>query len=546
MIIDENTKTAIEGYFEKLTNTVYISLVNADLNKDKALKLSEFISEIANCSKNIVVESATSNLVPDYPAIGVSGRAGEYRVFFAGLPLGHELTSFILAVLWAGGVTPKVTEEDLQWIKSIDIKKNLKTYVSLTCHNCPDIVQSLTLAALYNDNISHVMVEGGFNQDVISDLNILAVPEVYSEGHTLVHAGKASFKELFSAIFSSSTKKISAKLSAKTLTQSDREAIYSNDLNTVERFANHPSLLDVVVVGAGPAGMTSAIYLARKGKEVAVIGTRIGGQLNETQDIENFIGTSKTTGTSLANNLKSHSEDYSDKIILEEGVRVTDISKKAKNLFLIGLDDGSVLLSKTVIIATGATWKKLEVPGEDKFRGKGVAYCPHCDGPFFKGKDVVVSGGGNSGVEAAIDLAGIVRKVTLIQRNSELKADSVLVEKLNKLPNVDIITNSEVVEIKGNKVVTAVDVINNKTSKVVSIDTSAIFVQIGLSPNTGWLSGSEVSLTSYGEIIVDKNNETSCKGVFAAGDVTTAKYKQIVSAIGDGANAALSLFDTIS
>lgn len=445
------------------------------------------------------------------------------RVRFAGLPLGHEFTSLVLALLWSGGHPPKVSAETIEQIKTLQVPEgdlNFEVYMSLTCHNCPDVVQALTLMAVLNPQIKTTVIEGGAFQDEVKQREIMAVPMVFLNGK-LFGSGRMVIEEIIAKLDTNAGAKEAEKLNA--------QAPY-----------------DVLIVGGGPAGAAAAVYAARKGIRVGVVAERFGGQVNDTLAIENYISVLETDGPKFAAALEAHARAYGVDIMTLQSVKQlvpATQSGESGHLTKIELASGATLQAKAVILSTGARWRNVNVPGEAEYKNKGVAYCPHCDGPLFKGKDVAVIGGGNSGIEAAIDLAGIVRHVTVIEFMPELKADAVLVKKLNSLSNVTVHTHAQTMEIVGNAgVVSALRYKNRSTNEEHEVPLQGVFVQIGLVPNTEWLKGT-LELSRFGEIVVDAKGHTNVAGVFAAGDCTTVPYKQIVIAAGDGAKAALSAFD---
>ncbi len=442
---------------------------------------------------------------------------------FAGLPLGHEFTSLVLALLWTGGHPPKVEQDEIDQVKALDGDFNFEVYMSLSCHNCPDVVQALSLMAILNPKVKTTVIEGGAFQDEVEKREIMAVPMVFLNGQVF-GSGRMELAEIVAKLDTGAAARDAAKLSAK--------AAY-----------------DVLIVGGGPAGAAAAVYAARKGIRTGVVAERFGGQTNDTLGIENYISVLETDGPKFAAALEAHTRAYDVDIMNLQRADKLIAADQPGGLIEVQLANGASLKAKSVIISTGARWRNVNVPGEAEYRNKGVAYCPHCDGPLFKGKRVSVIGGGNSGVEAAIDLAGVVAHVTLIEFADQLKADAVLVNKLKSLPNVDIHTNAQTTEITG------VDKDGKDTGKVTGlrykdratgvdhlVELEGVFVQIGLVPNTEWLKGT-LELSKHGEIIVDAKGATNLPGVFAAGDVTTVPYKQIVIAAGDGAKAALGAFD---
>ena len=440
----------------------------------------------------------------------------EKWVRFAGLPMGHEFTSLVLALLWAGGHPPKVDPETLEAIARLEGDYNFEMYFSLSCHNCPDVVQALTLMALTNSRITATLIEGGTFKDEVDARDVMAVPATFLNGEPFFN-GKMNVDDILARLDSGAGERQAAKLAEK------------------EPF-------DVLVVGGGPAGASAAIYTARKGFATGIAAERFGGQLHDTLGIENLTGTTYTEGPKLAAQLESHVGEYEidlmDRLQAEKLIPASEPGGMHEVVFA----NGASLKTRALILATGARWRNLGVPGEAEYRNKGVAYCPHCDGPLFKGKRVAVIGGGNSGVEAAIDLAGIVGHVTLIEYDSQLRADAVLQRKLGSLSNVQVITSAMTTRVNGAEKVTGLTYKDRNTGVEHDIALEGIFVQIGLVPNTEWLKDS-VALTPRGEIEIDARGETSQPGIFAAGDATTVPYKQIVIAMGAGSTAALSAFD---
>ncbi len=508
-MLDANIKTQLKAYLEKLRTP--IELVASLDDSAAAQEIRGLLSDIAGLSDKVGVrEDGVAARRPSF-AVGRPGEAA--RISFAGLPMGHEFTSLILALLQTGGHPPKVDADVIEQIRGLPGEFRFETYISLSCHNCPDVVQALNLMAVLNPGVSHTMIDGGLFQAEVERLQIMAVPTVYLNGEEF-GAGRMSIEEIVAKLDTGAAARDAAKLGA-------REAF------------------DVLVVGGGPAGAAAAIYAARKGIRTGLLAERFGGQVMDTLAIENFISVKATDGPKLVAGLEEHVRDYDVDIMNLQ--RATQL--KAGDLVEVTLENGAVLKSKSVILATGARWREMNVPGEKEYRGKGVAYCPHCDGPLFKGKRVAVIGGGNSGVEAAIDLAGIVGHVTLLEFDSKLRADAVLQRKLASLPNVEAHTMALTTEVTGdgNKV-NGLIYKDRNTDQIRRVDVEGIFVQIGLLPNTDWLKGT-VNLTKFGEIAIDAKGQTSVPGVFAAGDCTTVPYKQIVIAMGAGATAALSAFD---
>ncbi|MDR1229295.1 MAG: alkyl hydroperoxide reductase subunit F [Azoarcus sp.] len=512
-MLDDNIKAQLRAYLEKVTRP--IELVASFDDSEKSRELRELVQEIAALSDKVSVRE--DGRFARRPAFGVA-RAGEApRIHFAGLPLGHEFTSLILALLQTGGHPPKADPETIEQIRALEGEFHFETYVSLSCHNCPDVVQALNLMAVLNPGVSHVMIDGALFQDEVEKRQIMAVPTVFLNGQPF-DQGRMELGEILARVDSGAAARDAKKLSAK------------------EAF-------DVLVVGAGPAGSAAAIYAARKGIRTGIVAERFGGQVLDTLAIENFISVKETEGPKLAAALEEHARQYGvDVMSLQKVVRVQPA--EAGKLAEIHLENGGVLKAKTVILATGARWREMNVPGEKKFRAKGVAYCPHCDGPLFKGKRVAVVGGGNSGVEAAIDLAGIVKHVTLLEFDPSLRADAVLQSKLRSLPNVTVVTQAQTTEVTGDgKKVDGLIYADRVSGATQRIELEGIFVQIGLLPNTDWLKETAVKRSPRGEIEIDGRNQTSMPGVFAAGDCTTVPFKQIVIAMGEGAKATLSAFE---
>jgi alkyl hydroperoxide reductase subunit F len=436
-------------------------------------------------------------------------------VRFAGIPMGHEFTSLVLALLQVGGHPSKATQEVIEQVQALDGDLSFETYFSLSCQNCPDVVQALNLMSVLNPRVKHVAIDGALFQDEVDARQVLAVPTVYLNGE-LFESGRMSLEQIVAKLDTGSAERDRARIDAK-------------------------DPFDVLVVGGGPAGATAAIYAARKGIRTGVAAERFGGQVLDTMGIENFISVPYTEGPKLATALEQHVHEYDVDVMNLQ--RATALAVEDDGLVRVDLANGAALRSRTVVLATGARWRQMNVPGEDQYRNKGVTYCPHCDGPLFKGKRVAVIGGGNSGVEAAIDLAGIVAHVTLIEFDDKLRADDVLQRKLRSLPNVDVIVSGLTTEAVGDgSKLTGLVYTDRVTGESHDLPVDGVFVQIGLLPNTEWLQGS-VALSPRGEIVIDDRGQTSLPGVFAAGDCTTVPYKQIVIAMGAGSTAALSAFD---
>jgi len=509
-MLDNNIKAQLKTYFERIVDPIVLT---ASLNDDpKSAEMLELLNEVAQQSDKITVN--TDGNAEHKPSFTVS-KAGEVaRITFAGLPMGHEMTSFILAILQASGYPPKVEEEVLNSIRGLSEKMRFQTFISLSCHNCPDVVQALNLMAALNPNIEHEMIDGALYQGLVDQYQIMAVPTVILNGE-VYGQGRMTVEEIVAKLDTGNAQEVAKKLSAK------------------EPF-------DMLIVGGGPAGSAAAIYSARKGIRTGIIAERFGGQLMDTLGIENLISVKETEGPKLTQALEQNVKSYDVDIMnlqRAKALRKTDTGLEVE------LENGAVLKSKSMIISTGARWRSMNVPGEEEYRNKGVAYCPHCDGPLYKGKRVAVIGGGNSGVEAAIDLAGIVSHVTLIEFDSKLRADAVLQNKLNSLPNVTVLTSALTTEALGDgKKINGLRYKDRTNESEHVIELEGIFVQIGLLPNTDWLKGT-IDLSPRGEILISDKGETSLPGVFAAGDCTTVPYKQIIISMGEGAKASLGAFD---
>ena len=511
-MLDANVKTQLDGYLKNIVSPIEVS-VSSD-NSPKGQELMTLASEISQLSTQISLQEVQAKRAP---SMGIAAQGQAARIHFAGIPMGHEFTSLVLALLQTGGHPSKVGPELQQQVRELKGEYHFETYISLSCQNCPDVVQALNLMATLNPNITHVMIDGALFQEEVEQRQVMAVPAVYLNGE-LFDQGRMSLEEIINKLDSGAEQRQAEQL-------------------------NEQAPFDVLVVGGGPAGAAAAIYAARKGIRTGLVAERFGGQVMDTMGIENFISVPYTEGPKLAASLEQHVKEYGVEIITNQ--RVADITANSDEAsLLVPLVSGATLKSRSVILATGARWRELNVPGEQEYRNKGVAYCPHCDGPFYKGKRVAVVGGGNSGIEAAIDLAGIVEHVTVLEFGDNLRADEVLQRKAKSLPNIDIITNAQTTEVvgDGNKV-SGLHYIDRVSGKPRHLGLAGIFVQIGLVPNTEFLQGSAVELTRFGEVIIDAKGATSIPGVFAAGDATTVPHKQIVIAMGAGATAALSAFD---
>ena len=452
------------------------------------------------------------------PSFAIRRADGKAETQFAGLPLGHEFTSLVLALLHMGGHPPKEEAELLDSVKALEGTFKFETFFSLSCQNCPDVIQAINIMAALNPGVSHVAIDGAMFREEVETRKVMAVPAVYLNGEPFGQ-GRMDLSQIMAKLDTGTIARAAEKIAAK------------------EPF-------EVLVVGGGPAGAAAAIYAARKGIRTGVVAERFGGQVLDTMGIENFISVQHTEGPKLAAQLEQHVREY-DVDIMNLQTAAELIPAGADGLHEVKLESGASLKARTLILSTGARWRQMGVPGEEEYRNHGVAYCPHCDGPLYKGKRTAVIGGGNSGVEAAIDLAGIVAHVTLIEFDSQLRADAVLQNKLRSLPNVDIITSALSTEVIGDgEKVQALAYTDRNTDESHRIDLDGIFVQIGLVPNTEWLKG-PLTLSPRGEIEVDAHNATNIPGVFAAGDVTTVPYKQIIVAMGEGTKAGLSAFDHI-
>jgi alkyl hydroperoxide reductase subunit F len=509
-MLDANLKTQLKAYLEKVVQPIEI-VASLD-DSDKAREMQALLNDIVVLSDKITLVER-KGAAQRTPSFAITRPGTDIAVNFAGIPMGHEFTSLVLALLQVGGHPIKFDEAVIEQIRNLEGDYNFETYISLSCHNCPEVVQALNAMAVINPRIKVTAIDGAVFPQEVEERQIMAVPMMFLNGQ---HFGQGR----------TSVEEILAKL----------------DTNAGARAAeelNKKDVFDVLIVGGGPAGAAAAIYAARKGIKTGVLAERFGGQVLDTLAIENFISVTETDGPKFAVALEQHVKQYEVDIMNTQRASALTPGK----IIEVKTATGATLKSKSVILATGARWREINVPGEKEYRNHGVAYCPHCDGPLFKGKRVAVIGGGNSGVEAAIDLAGIVQHVTLIEFGAELRADAVLQRKLRSLANVKVIVSAQTTEILGDgkKVVglTYNDRITNAPHKV---DLEGVFVQIGLVPNTEWLKGT-VALSRHGEVEVDARGQTSVPGVFAAGDVTTVPYKQIIIATGEGAKAALSAFD---
>lgn len=504
-MLDNETKEQLKQYLALLESEVVFS-ASLDQSEDSK-KVETFLTEVVEMSEQLSLEAKPLLRTPSFEVNQKGAPAS--GIIFAGLPMGHEFTSFILALLQVSGRPPKIEDSIAQQIQSIEQSLTFETYVSLTCHNCPDVVQALNILAVLNPKISHTMIEGGMYQQEIDDKQVMAVPTVFLDGAEF-DSGRMTIEQILT--------KVAGPLSADEFADKD--------------------IFDVLVVGGGPAGASSAIYAARKGIKTGMVVETFGGQVLETLGIENVIGTPYIEGPQLMRQVEEHVKQYDVDIM--KGQRATAITKS--DLIEVTLENGARLKAKTAILSTGARWRAINVPGEKEFKNKGIAYCPHCDGPLFKDKEVVVIGGGNSGIEAAIDLAGVAKHIYVLEFLPELKADQVLQTKLHSLDNVTVITNAATKEITGSSQVEAVTYTDRLTSEEHTLKVEGVFILIGLMPNTEWLKDS-LELNQRGEILIDGHGATNVPGIFAAGDCTDSIYKQIIISMGSGATAALGAFD---
>ena len=513
-MLDDNLKAQLGAYLERVQQPFEIVASLSD--SENSREMLDLLQTIAGLRSDKITLRTDGNDARK-PSFTLQRVGADNSLRFAGLPLGHEFTSLVLALLWTGGHPPKEEAETLDNIRALDGDFNFEVYMSLSCHNCPDVVQALSLMAILNPKVKTTVIEGGAFQEEVTQREIMAVPMVFLNGQMFA-SGKMTLAEIVAKLDTNSAAKEAAKMDAK--------APY-----------------DVLIVGGGPAGAAAAVYAARKGIRTGVAAERFGGQVNDTLAIENYISVLETDGPKFAMALEAHAKAYDVDIMNLQRAESIVPAAQPGGLIEVKLANGGVLKSKTVILSTGARWRNVNVPGEQEYKNKGVAYCPHCDGPLFKGKRTAVIGGGNSGIEAAIDLAGIVAHVTVVEFADQLKADAVLVNKLKSLPNVTVHTNAQTTEITGaDGKVNGLKYKDRATGEEHLVALEGVFVQIGLVPNTEWLKGT-VELSKFGEIVVDAKGHTNVPGVFAAGDCTTVPYKQIVIAAGDGAKAALSAFD---
>jgi alkyl hydroperoxide reductase subunit F len=512
-MLDEQLKNQLQAYLGKIQRPITLT---ASLDTSPAAEeMRDLLREIVSLSDKVSLDE--SGVDVRQPSFVVSEAGQTHGVRFAAIPLGHEFSTLVLALLWTGGHPPKVGQEIIDRIVSLETDCDFEAYISLSCHNCPDVAQALALMATLNPRIKATIIDGGLYQNEVESRQVMAVPKVYLNGQDF-GSGRMLIEEIIAKLDVNSEARDAAQLSAK--------APY-----------------DVLIVGGGPAGAAAAVYAARKGIRVGIAAERFGGQTNDTLGIENYPSVLETTGPQFAAALEAQVKHYDVDVMNLQRAEKLESKVDSNGLMTLHMANGATLQAKTIILSTGARWRNINVPGEEQYKNKGVAYCPHCDGPLFKGKHVAVIGGGNSGVEAAIDLAGVVGHVTLFEFADALKADAVLVRKLQSLHNVTIHTSVQTTEITGDgSRVNGLIYKERATGETKQVALEGVFVQIGLVPNTEWLKG-EITLSRYGEIMVDAKGATNQPGVFAAGDCTVTPFKQIVIAAGDGAKAALSAFD---
>ena len=514
-MLDANLKAQLQAYLEKVTQPFEI-IASLD-NGAKSTELKNLLEEIASMSDKITLRTDGDDARK--PSFSLNRIGGDISLAFAGIPMGHEFTSLVLALLQVGGHPSKLGQDVIEQIANLEGDFNFETYFSLSCQNCPDVVQALNLMAVLNPSIKHVAIDGALFQEEVEQRQVMSVPMIFLNGE-MFGQGRMDVEQILAKVDTGSSAREAAKL-------------------------NEKDAFDVLVIGGGPAGAAASIYSARKGIRTGIAAERFGGQVLDTMSIENFISVTETEGPKLVRAMEEHVREYDiDVMNLQTASRLVPATEQG-GLHTVEFESGASLKAKTVILSTGARWREMNVPGEQEYRTRGVAYCPHCDGPLYKGKDVAVIGGGNSGVEAAIDLAGLVKHVTLLEFADTLRADEVLQKKLNSLPNVTVIKSAMTTEVVGDgSKVTGLIYQDRTTEENHTVNLDGIFVQIGLLPNTEWLKDS-VALSKHGEIEVDARCATNIPGVFAAGDVTTVPYKQIIIAMGEGSKASLSAFDHI-
>ena len=513
-MLDDQLKSQLATYLERVTQP--FELVASLDESETSAQMRELLTTIQSLRSD-KISLRLDGQDARRPSFTLQRVGTQTSLRFAGLPLGHEFTSLVLALLWTGGHPPKIEPELIEQAQALQGDYQFEVYMSLSCHNCPDVVQALSLMAIVNPRVRTTVIEGGAFEQEVKEREVMAVPMVYLNGQVF-GAGRMELAQILAKLDTGAAAREAAKLSAK------------------EAF-------DVLVVGAGPAGAAAAVYAARKGIRTGLAAERLGGQVNDTLDIENYISIPRTEGPQFSAALERHVREYDVDVMPLQRAKALRPASSPGGLIEVEMEGGGLLKSKTVILSTGARWRNMNVPGEEQYRTKGVAYCPHCDGPLYKGKRVAVIGGGNSGVEAAIDLAGVVAHVTVFEFMPQLKADAVLQKKLASLPNVEAILNAQTTEVLGDgSKVNALAYKDRATGEEKRVELEGIFVQIGLLPNTDWLKGT-VELSKFGEIVIDAKGQTSIPGVFAAGDCTTVPYKQIIIAAGAGATAALGAFD---
>lgn len=511
-MLDSKIKEQLTQHFSKITSPVTLKLTTSP-SCSPSKELIDLATELSELSELVALEMDGDAVRA--PTLTVTSEQKGTNIGFSGVPTGHEFTSLVLAILQSGGVEPKFNETQVSSAKRLGAI-DVEIYISLSCQNCPEVVQAFNALAAINSEVKVTMIDGALFQDEVNQREIMAVPSVFINGEEFAQ-GRMGVDEIL------------LKLDGELYEQS-KGALHSK------------GVFDVLVVGGGAAGASSAIYSARKGLVTGIVADRFGGQMVDTVDIENFISVSKTTGSHLVKGLESHVGEYD--IDVMTGLRAISIAENDEGLKVVGLSNGATLLAKSVVLSTGARWRELDVQGEREYRGKGVAYCPHCDGPLFKGKKTAVIGGGNSAIEAAIDLAGITEHVTVLEFAETCRADEVLMEKVASLSNVTIVTSAQTTSINGSGgKVNSLNYTDRVSKESRVIDIEGVFVQIGLVPNTEWLAGSMVDISPSGEIEINERCETTMSGVFAAGDATTTPYKQIIIAMGEGAKASLSAFD---
>ncbi|MDX5331388.1 MAG: alkyl hydroperoxide reductase subunit F, partial [Caulobacteraceae bacterium] len=491
-MLDANLKTQLQGYLQNVSKPVELIASLDDGAKSAEMKaLLEDIASVSDGKVSVRLDGDDARR----PSFEIRRTGTDVAVTFAGLPMGHEFTSLVLALLQVGGHPPRVEAEIVEQVKALEGDFHFETYFSLSCQNCPDIVQALNAMSVLNPAIRHTAIDGALFQGEVEDRKIMAVPTIYLNGEVWGQ-GRMGLEEILAKLDTGAAARDAAKIAAK-------------------------APFDVLVIGGGPAGAAAAIYAARKGIRTGVVAERFGGQVLDTLGIENLTGTPHTEGPKLAADMERHVRDYEVDIMnLQRAAKLIG-AERTGGLIEVQLENGASLKSRSVILATGARWRQMNVPGEDEYRNKGVAYCPHCDGPLFKGKRIAVIGGGNSGVEAAIDLAKIVGHVTLVEFDEKLRADEVLQAKLRSMPNVEIVTSGQTTEITGESgKVNGLVLKDRKSGSECRIALEGVFVQIGLVPNTEWLQGSGLELTKFGEIVTDEEGRTNVPGIFGAGDVT--------------------------